>query len=285
MNRMSRRFRVEGVALVLVLMIVGTISILMLNIAITVRSQVERAQAVLDRNTAALALRSDESRLAFALLTENWVETPAGVSPDPNRPAWNFIGKPFDFGGGTVTVQDIGGLFVSPQLPRDAADFKVLLERGMGMDAARSSDIATAIEQKMSEPGWVALQSFRDGDVGAFFTPQERDWLEKYVILGPKTFNPLTVPDVLLPVWFQGGALEGIIAARKSDEYDDMAYEALVRPLDEFVRTYPGPRFRVAISRRVGSVELTREALWAVTPYQSEALKVWHQRQRAGSVQ
>ncbi len=279
---LSRRSRQDGVALILVLMIVGTISILMLNISMTVRSQVERAQAVLDRNTAALALRSDESRLAFALLTENWVETPASLSLDPDRVAWNFIGKPFDFGGARITLQDVGGLFVSPQLPRDARDFAVLVERGMGLDKKRSEEIATVIEQKMSDPGWVALQSFRDGDVGALFSPQEREWLEKYVFLGPKTFNPLTVPDVLLPVWFQGSALEGIIAAREAGEYDDMAYETLVRPLDEFSRSYPGPRFRVSLSRRIGSVELTRESLWIVAPYQSEPLKIWHQRQRSG---
>lgn len=263
-----RAHAARGVALVLVLMIVGVLAVLMTAISLSVKSQVGRAQAVLARAEAILQTRSAESELAHLMLTRDLVtgEGPEGAARAV--PAWNFIGQPYDFLGAEVRIQDVGGLFVSPQRARDAADFALLFEQLLGMARPEAERLARLIEQKMQAPDWIAVQSFRDQDFGELLSPAEQKQLDDYVTLSPGVrFNPLTVPDVLLPVWFAGSELEAIRALRDQNGLDAASYEEIMGPVDEFTVTYPGPQFRVALAATREGVTVARQATWWVDPY------------------
>ena len=57
--------RQQGVALIMVLMITGILGLLMLQIGLTAREHVARAQKLLDRAEATLRLQSRESAMVY----------------------------------------------------------------------------------------------------------------------------------------------------------------------------------------------------------------------------
>ena len=69
--------RQRGIALIQVLLITGIIGLLMLQMGLTAREQVARAQALADRAELQLAAQSRESALLYSLLTEPLVQDPA----------------------------------------------------------------------------------------------------------------------------------------------------------------------------------------------------------------
>ena len=85
--------RDQGIALIQVLLVTGIIALLMLQMGLTAREQVARAQALVDRAEVQLAAQSRESALLYTLLTELLVRVPD--SEIPYVAAWNFHGEPF----------------------------------------------------------------------------------------------------------------------------------------------------------------------------------------------
>ena len=96
--------REQGIALIQVLLVTGIIALLMLQMGLTAREQVARAQALADRAEVQLAAQSRESALLYTLLTEQLVRVPD--SENPYVAAWNFHGEPFTVDG--ITFSDPG---------------------------------------------------------------------------------------------------------------------------------------------------------------------------------
>ncbi len=278
----SEMRRQRGVALILVLMVTSVVGLLILSISLAVRSQVTRAQALIDRANLVFQVHSIESELAFAMLTRDLVRDPDREDTLIPAVAWNFIGVPFKYRDATISLQDVGGLFVSPQRAEDAKDFGILFQTLLGFDQSTSISLARRLELKMREPNWVAIQSFRDADFGDLIGKPEQQLLERFAILSPDVrFNPLGVPDVLLPVWFSAGDVEAIRVLRRQGSFDALAYEDLLGSPDEFTVTYPGPQFRVAILAQSGSATQTRSSQWIIDPYGDQPLSVFY-RKRSG---
>jgi len=276
----------RGAALILVLMVVGVVGLLLLSISLSVHSQVIRAQALLDRANLLFQERSIESELAFALLTRDLV-----VAQDEQETVlppidWNFVGRPFEHRNAKISVQDVGGLFVSPQKAEDAQDFEILFQTLLSIEPDAAKSVSRRLEVKMREPSWVAIQSFQDADFGDLIGKREQRLLERFVILSPETrFNPLTVPDELLPIWYGGSDVEAIRALRKQSAFDAQSYEDLMGPMDEFTVTYPGPQFRVAIRVQQGSTTQIRSAQWIIDPYSEQPWSVFFRKRGADAFQ
>ncbi len=269
--------RGRGVALILVLMLVSVLGLLLLEQSLDTKFRVARGKALSDRLSALLEVRTLQAELAYYMLTMDLVQTTNTGGPPQSfeLPAWNFYGEPFKFRRATVTVQDIGGLFVMPQRARDADDVKILLERGLKLDPSRSDSIVGRLRARMNDPTWIALQSFGDGDLGAELDARERQWLARYAtVAAGASFNPFTTPKRLFPVWYEGSLLSAMLSLRERNELDGSAYEKLVGPIDEFVATYPGPRFRVEISVSVGETRVVQSSEWLVDPYAEDPFKV-----------
>ncbi len=105
----------------------------MLQMGLTAREQVARAQALADRAELQLAAQSRESALLYSLLTEPLVQDPE--SDNPYAAAWNFRGVPFVVDGITFTIQDESGRLRVPD--QGGADFEQLL-LGLGVAPDRA---------------------------------------------------------------------------------------------------------------------------------------------------
>lgn len=282
----SEMQRQRGAALILVLMVVGVVGLLLLSISVSVRSQVIRAQALLDRANLLFQERSIESELAFALLTRDRVAAPDERETVLPPIDWNFIGQPFEHRNAKISVQDVGGLFVSPQKPEDVQDFEILFQTLFGIEPDAAKLVSRRLGVKMREPSWVAIQSFRDADFGDLIGKREQRLLERFVVLSPETrFNPLAVPDELLPIWYGTSDVEAIRALRQQIAFDAQSYEELMGPMDEFTVTYPGPQFRVAIRAQQGSMTQIRSAQWIIDPYGEQPWSVFFRKRGADEFQ
>ncbi len=276
--------RSAGVALVLVLMITGVTGLLILGIGLGAKGQVERAKALLDRTNAAFKIRSDEADLAFALLTTDWVrsanEDESGEGPVYPRPDWNFRGKEFAFNGASVSIQDAQGLFLLPQRPDSAEGLSVLFTRFLGMSEAKARDGVVRLREEMSQPSWVALQSLHDLQALNLINRDEAIRLERVTTLAPTlAFNPLSIPDELLGVWFEGSLKEGLLALRESGELNSDSYTRVTGSDPVNLSFYPGSRLQVRVTRKAGDVAMTRSGWWLVAPYDVEPLRVTSRRQ------
>ena len=129
----ARMRRERGIALIQVLLVTGIIALLMLQMGLTAREQVARAQALVDRAEVQLAAQSRESALLYTLLTEQLVRVPD--SENPYVAAWNFHGEPFTVDGITFSIQDESGRMRVPLL--DSRGFESMLH-SLGVESLRA---------------------------------------------------------------------------------------------------------------------------------------------------
>ena len=224
----------RGIALIQVLLITGIIGLLMLQMGLTAREQVARAQALADRAELHLAAQSRESALLYSLLTEPLAQDP--TSDNPYAVAWNFHGVPFVVDGITFTIQDESGRMRVPD--QDGADFEQLL---LGLEVA--PDRARRLTRELMELQGSRVQTRALGEADGSALPQEgglfplqdlgqlrllpgmdselfarlRPLLTLYPTPG---FNPTTARRELLAARLTGSQARGLADARADGEVD-----------------------------------------------------------------
>jgi general secretion pathway protein K len=113
--------KVQGIALIQVLLITAILSVLALYLTQTARDQITIAQWLDDKTNAQVALHSAESHLLFSLLTEPFLAEQISQQtnneenntslPFPLRNNWNFFGQAFAINAQTqASIQDQSGL-------------------------------------------------------------------------------------------------------------------------------------------------------------------------------
>jgi hypothetical protein len=274
--------RIEGVALVLVLMVVGVLSLLLLQLSLTARQQVKRAQQVLDRSEAVLRLHSIEAAIRFELLTRPW-------ALDPNREGgmrvsnlWNFRGIPFEFVGATVCLQDVAGLIPLPAQRGDLSEFTRLLSV-LGMTDDRVALAVQRLRSHMDSSGWMPLQSAAELAIIMSLTSDEMARLNKISTLYPSTaFNPLTAPASVLATRYSTSAIEAVEALRAQGQLDETTFSAATGvQFDDFIVANPGPVVRVDIRVLKGESIARRQTVWRLEPRSMEPLVLWSARSPA----
>lgn len=120
----------NGIALIQTLLIVAILSILVLFIISSAKSQVEQAYQFNNKVEAQIRLHSAEAKILFDLLTRNKFELMSS-NLIGDSPLWNFYGKSFDFNKNIkVLIQDQSGLlnlhFINQELLK-----KVLINKGL----------------------------------------------------------------------------------------------------------------------------------------------------------
>lgn len=122
----------RGVALVLVLAVTGVLALLIVQIGLNQRSHVAQAQRLLDRSEASLKLYSVENAVLYSMLTRERNANPVDIAGDnPFAKSWNFSGAPFEVGGNTIRLQDLGGLFALPLPGNQPKSFGSCLSRSV----------------------------------------------------------------------------------------------------------------------------------------------------------
>ena len=286
--------RQRGIALIQVLLITGIIGLLMLQMGLTAREQVARAQALADRAELHLAAQSRESALLFSLLTEPLAQDPA--SDNPYVAAWNFHGVPFVVDGITFTIQDESGRMRVPD--QDGADFEQLL---LGLEVA--PDRARRLTRELMELQGSQVQTRALGEAdpaaaspgGGLYPLQDLSQLRLLPGLDPALFarlrplltlyptpgfNPTTAPRELLAAQLTASQSRGLADARADRAVDALTLWKLTgSQADETTVLAPGPGLTVRLEMGLRQAHTTRTTTFMVRPYEAEAVAVW-QRSR-----
>lgn len=290
--------RERGIALIQVLLVSGIIGLLMLQMGLTAREQVARAQALADRAELQLAAQSRESALLYSLLTEPLLRNPA--SENPYAAAWNFQGEPFTVDGVTFSIQDESGRMRVPE--RQAGEFeRLLLALDVAPGRARRLD-RQLLELQGSTVATRALGEPQAADAGAGraayplqdlsqlrLLPDMDDGLYERLLplltLYPTPgFNPITASRELLAARITGSQLTGLLDARAAGALDSQALWSLTgAQADEATVLAPGPGLTVRLEMTLRAARTARSTTFIVRPYQADAVAVWQRsREDAG---
>jgi type II secretory pathway component PulK len=292
----------RGIALIMVLMVAGILALLVLQMTLTAREHVARAQLLADRAEATLRAQSREAALDFTLLTHGWVAQ--GGADNPYAAAWNFRGQPFTVDGITYRLQDVSGLL---SLTSDNEQGFVALLRALGVAPDRAGRLGEqftrlqAAEQGLARPGVPTARespaelrtSIRQG--AAAFPLQSLDELHALpdmdeallarlepllTLYATPGFNPLTAPRELLAARIPGSQLQGVLELRAQGRLDQGSLSTLtgLGP-DEQTTFYPGPAIRIELGLEYHGAVIRRETTAILRPYLNEALAVWSRRQ------
>jgi|OpeIllAssembly_1097287.scaffolds.fasta_scaffold00135_8 general secretion pathway protein K len=282
--------RERGIALIQVLLVTGIIALLMLQMGLTAREQVARAQALVDRAEVQLAAQSRESALLYTLLTEPRLRIPD--SENPYVAAWNFHGEPFTVDGITFSIQDESGRMRVPLL--DSRDFESMLH-GMGVEPDRAKILgrelltlqgAVPIQRVLGEkaarqgsvaPGRYPLQDLSELRLLPSMDEELYRRLRPLLTLYPTPgFNPLTARSVLLHARMTKSQVTGVVDARGKGALDaGTLWKLTGAQADEETVLLPGPGLTVHLEMELRGRRAVRTTTVSVRPYTSEPLGVW----------
>jgi len=282
--------RERGIALIQVLLVTGIIALLMLQMGLTAREQVARAQALVDRAEVQLAAQSRESALLYTMLTEQLVRVPD--SKNPYAAAWNFHGEPFTVDGITFSIQDESGRMRVPLL--DSRDFESMLHSlGVAPDRAKALGrelmsmqgavpVQRALGEEVARQGNPAPSKYPLQDLGELRLLPSMDEelyrrLRPLLTLYPTPgFNPLTAPSALLDAQMTKSQVTGVVDARGKDALDaGTLWKLTGTQADEETILLPGPGLTVHLEMELRGRRAVRTTTVSVRPYSTEPLGVW----------
>jgi general secretion pathway protein K len=262
----------SGVALILVLMITGLLSLLILQISLTAKAHVDRSQRLLDRAKASLLVHSGEAELMFALLTQPWTAAAPG-GDDPFPAIWNFSGSPFEIGSTRYRIQDLAGLMPLPGLADDLGEFSRLLDTiGASREQAAlvEREVARVLgkDQFGGNAAGLPIQAIRQLELDGVLTPEQLARLESLTNVFPvPLFNPNTAPREVLSARFPGLAGESVAIARNEGALDESTWERVTgQTAGDFTSFYPGPAFRLSVEASSGTASARRETVVNLGP-------------------
>jgi hypothetical protein len=260
-------------------MVIGTLSVLILQIGLTARGHVEHAQGVSDRMDVELALQSREAQLAFSLLTNPWMVSKQTDESSFTR-QWDFSGRPFSVDDTIFEIQDLAGLRPMPQDESALDSFPLVLQSLLGLSVAEATTAADKLKAEMREPDWVTLQSYSDFVALGVLTADQVERLRQFTTLYPNlVFNPLTAPAEILALQFDSATLAALSAARARSELDQSSFVSITGIDDEFNSFSVGAALLVKARVTRGRALASKQGVWIVNPYDKEPLRYWS-RQR-----
>lgn len=277
----------RGVALVLVLAITGVLSLLILQIGLTVRQQVGQAQQLTDRVEAELRLHSRESALLYSLLTRPKTTAPQSIVSgksdvdNPYATGWNFRGEAFTVDEAEIRLQDLNGLYPMTRAGANPREFVSLL-MAIGVDPVRADRVSKDLQSMLSTQRGVPLQAI--GEIAAIsdLNPDEVDRLADVATLYPVgPLNPGTAREQVLAARYVGSKLAGLLSARQAGALDEGRWTAITGDFsDDMTTTFQvGPGFRLEILVAFRGVRLRRESVWTIrSASPGTPLELWSYR-------
>ncbi len=275
--------QVRGVALIIVLILTVILGLLIAQLSLTARSQIDRARALTELTTQRLELHSAETELLFRLLTSSWERArDSDLEASTLEQLWSFDGVPFGQGRVIFKVQDLSGRLPLPQ----PADSPLILERALtelGLTATDARKKALKLTQFYSRVGIAdklapaPIQSMSELVSALELSPPVATKLEKVFTLYPVTqFNINSASDTAIRVRYPRALSEALISARDQGVLDAaFVYRLTGTSFDEFSVFFPGPAFEISTHIDHGDSLSETEAIWLIQPYELEALRLW----------
>ncbi|PHI38628.1 hypothetical protein CBQ28_03675 [Pseudoalteromonas sp. GCY] len=281
--------KVNGIALVQVLILTALLSIFALYISSSAKDQVQLATWSNERAEAELLIRSTYSELLFALLTNERAKTSIDEGGTKITERWNFFGHPFSVTSQIeVRLQDLSGKIGLHFFERNRLEsllrYGGVSEDRIGLIIDRLLDWQDAdnIARPQGGEGINGVE-VRDGYVTDLtdleklidLTPAEKALLyENTTIYFNGSFNPLTASKSLLAAETDETSAEQIDALRKERDVTPLEYRKITgKGVDTDVRLYPGPSVEFTITAKVGDARITKHFVVGTKRYSKGKLE------------
>lgn len=255
----------RGAALIMVLMIVAVMSLVVSNMLHRNHLLVQEASMLKQYAQAKLEAQEARSKLLYLLMTSSVWSSGASnkdIAQNSLDKRFNFYGSPFDFEGGTVTLQSESGLISMIPFNRDG--LRSLL-RHFDVEEKQVRIILDSIADWIDEDDFVRLNGAeklfynkpglpRNSDIQTIdelkmirgVTPEIWDKIAPYLTIFGYSINPRYVPDEIAGFNSSASFADKLKKYRK--ERNDADGSNFWEESGEESLAYPGDRLRIKIS-------------------------------------
>ena len=273
----------NGMALFQVLLITAVIAVLAIQFTQTAKNQISIANSLENHVQANVLIKTAESRLLFALLTEQ--RYPHHVENLGLVNSWNFYGKPFNVEENIeYTIQDqnaLIGLFRPTSIELMTSGFAAIgvqkpqilaasIMDWQDLDSNTSLGGAEAGKYNGSSmPSNYSLQTYQEIEYINGMEEQSWDDIKRYVSIRPQNYiNPKLAPKELLAIHLPSEHVNQVVELRNANQLSDRYFTDLSGlSSDEGVFFSASGLLRVTIKVMVDDVVFSRRMEFKVQPY------------------
>jgi general secretion pathway protein K len=279
-----------GVALIQVLLLVVLLMLMSLHFSLSSKQYVNQAISLQDKVTAEVQLKTLESEVLFALMTQSRNDISfEQAEKNAVSTAWNFYGEVFEpFSNTNVSIQDMNGLLsLYGNLNNETLE-QLLIQ--LGQTSAQARKIVANINrwQGLEEPGLTG-NSDRQMRKDFLMNVTELKHLESiddalYKKLAPLVtnysalvFNPMTAPIELLRGQLNNDVIEEINTLRKSNLLTRTRFIEMTQIQEDDTITFsPGRKLKLSLKVEYGSAIAKKTEVFDIRP-ESPLPLIWYQ--------
>jgi general secretion pathway protein K len=279
-----------GVALIQVLLLVVLLMLMSLHFSLSSKQYVNQAISLQDKVTAEVQLKTLESEVLFALMTQSRNDISfEQAEKNAVSTAWNFYGEVFEpFSNTNVSIQDMNGLLsLYGNLNNETLE-QLLIQ--LGQTSAQARKIVANINrwQGLEERGLTG-NSDRQMRKDFLMNVTELKHLESiddalYKKLAPLVtnysalvFNPMAAPIELLRGQLNNDVIEEINTLRKSNLLTRTRFIEMTQIQEEDTITFsPGRKLKLSLKVEYGSAIAKKTEVFDIRP-ESPLPLIWYQ--------
>lgn len=276
----------QGMALFQVLLMVAIISVLLIIMSQQTQSSVARAQAMQEQVEEQLALSSSAAYVDSLLLSNEWLS----ARLDETNPLYqlHFYGADFVLElpkreayrrlNHQVTLQLQNERSLLDINFRTADVEKLIIEQGI--EPAQAALMITELQDYLWQPEQLMVQNLSDLTHLQSWDLATIDQLRPYVSTNAPIFNPIWMPDALLPILLSDSQADTIRTLRKNNEITAGLIQQFSTENDVVDSgVFPGISQRVRLISEQSGLQLYREVDYRPRHPSPLRLHAWYFRQ------
>ncbi len=259
----------NGMALTQVLLIIALISVFIVSMTFSVRNYIGTAEQIQARTEAKLTLRSMQTRVLEAMLTEPWVSSEP--SDNPIAAKWNFYGRWFSVDGVDIRITNVSSLML---LSVDDEAYYHRYLTALGIEPNQSVQLARALVEYQNSDVGRPIQSLHELKFVPGLSEAVMNQLQNYAT--PFVVNnraPMFMPDALLTAEMDESQARRVIALRDNGDFNKNNFElASGIETDMMIIHYPGPLYRIEFRYQQNDVSQNEQITVELRPYDQQAV-------------
>jgi len=279
-----------GVALIQVLLLVILLMLMSLHFSLSSKQYVNQAIGLQDKMTAQVQLKTLESEVLFALMTQS--RNDVSLEPTQNNAvstAWNFYGEEFEpFSNTKVTIQDMNGLLslygnlnnetleqLLIQLGQTSAQARQIVANINRWQGLEERSLTGNVNRQMREDFLMNITELKhiEGVDEALYN-KLAPLVTNYSAL---VFNPMTAPMELLQGQLNNEVLEEITSLRKSKSLSRTRFIEMTQIQEDDTITFsPGRKLKLSLVVEYGSAIAKKTEIFDIRP-ESPLPLIWYQ--------
>ncbi len=273
--------RINGIALVQVLLITAMLTVFVIFITLTARGQVNYAIQLDARMQALIEVRDSEAWVLYHLLNKRPLMASQQTTLDKSD-LW-YYDQPYSNGDSTVRIQDLSGLLYLRTTEEGDTLSKLLVSQGIGtVAAARIVDAMLDWQDRDDDrrPNGAEARAYSIGPRNlsmsfideirwiSGFSPAALDIIMRNTTALPVAgFNPILATEDILLALFPDRAAE-LIQLRRENRLSVSLFRDLTQQQQtETQRFFPSNRYRIRIQSEYGETRLSKSLVVEVNSY------------------